>query len=287
MVIAQEAARTRRQPARRIRGEAGPDKDKAMFAVVKTGGKQYRVREDDELKVERIAGDPGTIVQMGEVLMAGDRIGTPTLDGASIAAEIVEHGRARKVIAFKKRRRQNSRRKIGHRQHWTLVRISEILLDGASPSKAARGPVARTSTAPSDAGDSADATSASNADADATSVVGNGDTPVDLGAAGAAPATPDEARPEGETTAADLGNGQTFETDEPLFQAPEAEPDKLVKIRGIGPVAERQLNEQGITTFRQIAELSDEDVQRVDDYMPFSSAQIRDWQGQAKKLIED
>jgi len=109
-----------------------------MFAVIKTGGKQYRVVEDQLLKVEGVEGEPGTIVQIGEVIMLGGdkpEIGKPTISGASVAAEIVKHGRGPKVIAFKKRRRKNSRRKRGHRQDYVLIRISEILVGGAKPSK--------------------------------------------------------------------------------------------------------------------------------------------------------
>ena len=114
-----------------------------MFAVIKTGGKQYRVAADDLLRVEKIKGEPGEIVQFGEVLVVGGdsaTLGTPTVAGASVAAEVVEQGRGPKVIAFKKRRRKNSRRKRGHRQEFTLVRITEILTDGAKPSKAAAKP---------------------------------------------------------------------------------------------------------------------------------------------------
>jgi large subunit ribosomal protein L21 len=109
-----------------------------MFAVIKAGGKQYRVAEDQVLKVEGVEGEPGTIVQIGEVIMLGGdkpQLGNPTISGASVAAEIIEHGRGPKVIAFKKRRRKNSRRKRGHRQDFVLIRISEILTDGAKPSK--------------------------------------------------------------------------------------------------------------------------------------------------------
>jgi large subunit ribosomal protein L21 len=112
-----------------------------MFAVIKTGGKQYRVAADDLLKVEKIKGEPGEIVQLGEVLVVGGdttTLGAPTVAGASVAAEVVEQGRGPKVIAFKKRRRKNSRRRRGHRQEFTLIRITEILTDGAKPTKAAR-----------------------------------------------------------------------------------------------------------------------------------------------------
>jgi large subunit ribosomal protein L21 len=109
-----------------------------MFAVIKAGGKQYRVAEDQVLKVEGIKGEPGTIVQIGDVIMLGGdtpQLGNPMVSGASVAAEIIEHGRGAKVIAFKKRRRKNSRRKRGHRQDFVLIRISEILTEGAKPTK--------------------------------------------------------------------------------------------------------------------------------------------------------
>ncbi len=112
-----------------------------MFAVIKTGGKQYRVAEDQVLRIEKIDGEPGQIVQLGEVLLIGGdqpSLGTPTVAGASVAVEVVEQGRGAKVIAFKKRRRKNSRRRRGHRQEFTLVRISEILTGGKSPTKGAK-----------------------------------------------------------------------------------------------------------------------------------------------------
>jgi large subunit ribosomal protein L21 len=108
-----------------------------MFAVIKTGGKQYRVVAEDKLKIDKIEGEPGSIVRFGEVLLlGGDRValGTPTVAGASVAAEVLEQGRHPTVIAFKKRRRKNSRRKRGQRQEFTLVRITEILTEGREPS---------------------------------------------------------------------------------------------------------------------------------------------------------
>ena len=111
-----------------------------MFAVIRTGGKQYRVAAEDVIKIDKVAGNPGEIVQFGEVLVLGDTdiaLGAPTVAGASVAAEVLEQGRGPKIIAFKKRRRKNSRRKRGHRQEFTLVRVTEILTDGAKPSKAA------------------------------------------------------------------------------------------------------------------------------------------------------
>ncbi len=101
-----------------------------MFAVIKTGGKQYKVAPGDELKVETVPGAAGETVRFGEVLMMGHgedaAVGKPTIPGAFVTAEIVDHVRTRKVIVFKKRRRQNSKRRNGHRQNLTVVRITDI-----------------------------------------------------------------------------------------------------------------------------------------------------------------
>jgi len=226
-----------------------------MFAVIKTGGKQYRVATDDVLTLEKLDGDAGEMVEFSEVLAVGDgddvTIGSPRVDGAMVTAEVVTQGRGKKVIAFKKRRRQNSRRKRGHRQYLTTVRISEILTGGAKPSgkPAARKAAPAADAAPAKAEKAEKAEKASPAKAP-----GTGDA--------AAKAT----------------------SDAPLFTAPEGEKDKLTEIKGIGPVAERQLNEQGITTFAQIAALSADDIARIDEAMPFSAAQIEDWQAQARQM---
>jgi large subunit ribosomal protein L21 len=103
-----------------------------MYAVIRTGGKQYRVSADQVVTIEKVAGEAGSEVEFTEVLMLGDdggeaKVGTPAVAGAKVVAEVVEQSRAPKVIAFKKRRRKNSRRKRGHRQHQTLVRIKEIV----------------------------------------------------------------------------------------------------------------------------------------------------------------
>lgn len=200
-----------------------------MFAVIKTGGKQYRVAANDLLKIEKLEAKVGEIVEIGQVLAHGEgenvTFGAPFVDGATVTAEVVEQGKNRTVIAFKKRRRQNSRRKIGHRQLLTTVRISEILVGGAKPSKKA----------------AAKAEAATEAKAEAVA---------------------------------------------PLFKAPKGEPDDLTVIKGIGPVAAKDLNEQGIITFAQLAKLSDKDVAKIDEHMPFSADQIKDWREQAKELAK-
>lgn len=122
-----------------------------MFAVIKTGGKQYRVVPDDVLEIGKIAGDVGSIVQLGEVLVLGGDtpvLGFPTVAGASVAAEVLDHKRGPKVIAFKKRRRKNSRRKRGYRDEITVIRITEILADGKTPTVEARAKKAKPAAAP-------------------------------------------------------------------------------------------------------------------------------------------
>jgi large subunit ribosomal protein L21 len=108
-----------------------------MFAVIKAGGKQYRVAPEDVIRIDRVAREPGQVVAFGDVLMLGGdaaQLGTPTVAGATVAGEVLQHTRGDKVIAFKKRRRQNSRRKRGYRHEFSVIRITEILTDGAKPS---------------------------------------------------------------------------------------------------------------------------------------------------------
>ena len=114
-----------------------------MFAVIRTGGKQYRVAPNDVIEIEKIAGNPGDIVELGEVLLLGGdepKAGKPLISGALVAAEVVEQCRGEKIIVFKKKRRKGYRRTKGHRQLLTMIRITEILTDGKKPSKQAAKP---------------------------------------------------------------------------------------------------------------------------------------------------
>ena len=108
-----------------------------MFAVVKTGGKQYRVAKDDVLKVEKLDGVKGERILLTNVLMIanGDKqtVGSPAIEGAAVEAEVIDQGRAKKIIVFKKKRRQNYRRKAGHRQDITILRVTGIIEKGAKP----------------------------------------------------------------------------------------------------------------------------------------------------------
>jgi len=128
-----------------------------MFAVIKTGGRQYRVVPNDVLEIGKIAGDVGTIVQLGEVLVLGGDtpvLGIPTVAGASVAAEVLDHKRGPKVISFKKRRRKNSKRKRGYRDEITVIRVTEILADNAKPTVGPR-PKKEKVAAPAAEGDEA------------------------------------------------------------------------------------------------------------------------------------
>lgn len=238
-----------------------------MFAVIKTGGKQYRVAADDLLKIERLAGNAGDMVEFTSVLAVGEgersTIGAPLVDGALVTAEIVEQGRAGKVLSFKKRRRQNSRRIRGHRQLLTTVRISEILTEGAKPSKKAaakkQAPAKEPAAEPKKAETKAEAPKKAETRA----------------------AAPKEAAGKKAGTKAEAPAAAA-----PLFKAPAGKGDDLTAIKGIGPVAAGQLNEQGITTFAQIAKLTDKEVEKIDEAMPFSADQIRDWRDQAGELAK-
>ncbi|WP_315702041.1 MULTISPECIES: 50S ribosomal protein L21 [unclassified Bradyrhizobium] len=125
-----------------------------MFAVIKTGGRQYRVAPDDVLEIGKIEGEVGTIVQLPEVLVVGGDtpvLGVPTVAGATVAAEVLQHKRGPKVVAFKKRRRKNSRRKRGYRDELTVLRVTEILTDNAKPTIGPRPKKAKAAAPAADA----------------------------------------------------------------------------------------------------------------------------------------
>jgi large subunit ribosomal protein L21 len=126
-----------------------------MFAVIRTGGKQYRVAANDVIKVERLPGAAGDILELGEVLMLGEgdqvTVGVPLVSGACVGASVIAQARGDKVLVFKKKRRHNHRRKNGHRQDLTVLRITEILTDGQKPSKAAAAPAPAEGKAPAKA----------------------------------------------------------------------------------------------------------------------------------------
>jgi len=229
-----------------------------MFAVIRSGGRQYRVAANDVIEIDRVAGDVGDQIAFDQVLMLGGdgapMLGSPTVDGASVAGEVVEHTRGDKVIAFKMRRRKNSRRTRGHRQHYTLVRITDILTDGkkAAPKKAA-------AKAKTEAKEPEKAEAKPKAEAKAP-----GKT------------EPKPAKAAAEKPAKAEG-----------FTRPKGEPDDLKKISGVGPVLEGKLNAIGITRFDQIAAFKAADLAKVDELLNFKGrAERDDWVGQAKALAK-
>jgi large subunit ribosomal protein L21 len=200
-----------------------------MFAVLKTGGKQYKVSSGDTLRVEKLAADAGEKVQFNDVLMLGGDttvLGSPLVSGAAVQAEVIDQIKGDKVIHFVKRRRKHSsKRTKGHRQQLTLIRVTDILAEGADKSgvKAAIG---------------------------AGSVTG---------APAAAAPKAEKAAPKAEAPKADAAAG-----------------DDLTKITGVGPAAAKKLNDAGITSFAQFAEV---------DVDSFDAVKIKpEWTQQAKEL---
>ncbi|MCZ0735682.1 50S ribosomal protein L21 [Phreatobacter sp. AB_2022a] len=147
-----------------------------MYAVIKTGGKQYKVAAADTLTIEKLTAEAGEIVVFPEVLMvggdAGITVGAPLVEGASVAAEVVRQARGPKVISFRKRRRQNSKRKKGHRQDLTIVRIAEILTGGAKPTVTSKAAIAAATEKPAKAEKAAKTEAAKPAKAEAAAAAG-------------------------------------------------------------------------------------------------------------------
>jgi len=195
-----------------------------MFAVIKTGGKQYKVAANDIIEIEKINAEAGDAISFDNVLMVGTgadvTIGTPLVEGATVAAELVEQTRAKKIIVFKKRRRQKYRRKAGHRQDLSVVRITGIITDGKKPAPQKDAPQ------------------------EADNVTDNG------------------AKPAGEIV------------------------DDLKLIAGVGPVLEQKLNDLGVTSLKQVAQFTPEDITRIDEALSFKGRIDREnWIDQAKGFL--
>ena len=192
-----------------------------MFAVLKTGGKQYKVQAGDVLRVEKLAADAGETIQFNDVLMLGGEapvVGAPFVEGAAVQAEVIDQIKGEKVIKFVKRRRKHSsKRTVGHRQKLTLVRVTEILASGADKSGV-------------------------------KVATGKGEA----GSAAAAPAA-----------------------------AAASSADDLSKITGVGPAAVKKLEAAGLTTFAQIAALSEDDIAGIE------GIKVKpEWVEQAKELAQ-
>jgi len=230
-----------------------------MFAVLKTGGKQYRVQSGDVLRVEKLAADAGEKVQFNEILMVGATVGAPLVEDAGVQAEIVEQIKGPKVIHYVKRRRKHSsQRKKGHRQQLTVLRITDILEKGAGKSgvKAAvgAGSVAALSTAEKPAK--------------------KAEAPKTKAETKAKAAAKTEAKP-----------AKTETKSEAKKPAKAAGGDDLKQLSGVGPALEKKLHEAGVTTFAQIAAWTEADVAEMDEKLSFKGRIEREgWIEQAKEL---
>lgn len=220
-----------------------------MFAVLKTGGKQYKVQSGDTLRVEKLAADAGETIQFNDILMLGGDspvVGEPMVAGAAVQAEVIDQIKGEKVIHFVKRRRKHSsQRTKGHRQKLTLVRITDILASGADASgvKAAIG---------------------------AGSVSG-------AAIAAAAPATTAKAKAPAKAKA---------KAEAPATEAP-AGADDLKKLSGVGPALEKKLHAGGVTTFAQIAAWGADDIAEFDEKLSFKGRIEREgWVAQAQELAQ-
>lgn len=275
-----------------------------MYAVIKTGGKQYRVAADDIIEIEKLAAEVGETVAFPDVLMvAGSgapEIGRPTVAGATVAGEIVEQTRGDKVISFKKRRRKNSRRKRGHRQQLTVVRITEILTGGSKPSKLAKVLAAADSKQGSQAAHgrsgaafiarqglslaSIGGTGAAGS-ATAGAGAGKGNTAA-ASAAARTPGTKAKGSAGSNGTAAQGGPGKGAGRAFGLLSTPEGKADDLTLIGGIGDKIAGTLNRHGIHHFWQIAAMTDKDIADVERDLEFPGRIKREeWREQARELM--
>lgn len=230
-----------------------------MFAVLKTGGKQYKVQSGDMLRVEKLAADAGEKVQFNEILMLGGDttvIGAPFVDGAAVQAEVVDQIKGDKVIHFVKRRRKHgSQRTKGHRQQLTVLRVTEILEKGADATgvKAAMG--AGSVPAVAGLGD-AKLTTNKSEQADMAARVKTDDKSA-------------KAKPVADAGVAD------------------GAADDLKQLSGVGPALEKKLNEAGVTTFAQIAAWTEEDIAAMDEKLSFKGRIEREgWVDQAKDIVK-
>jgi large subunit ribosomal protein L21 len=225
-----------------------------MFAVLKTGGKQYKVQAGDVLRVERLAAEAGETVQFNEILMLGgetNSVGSPMITGAAVQATVIDQIKGEKLIHYVKRRRKHSsQRTKGHRQKLTLVRITEILASGADKT----GVKAAIGTGSLSASAKAAMTPASN----------KGAAPK---AAAKVAAAPKAAAPKAAKAAPAAGGD-------------------LKKLEGVGPALEKKLIEGGVTSLAQIAGWSAEEVAAFDEKLNLKGRIERDgWVDQAKALI--
>jgi len=238
-----------------------------MFAVIKTGGKQYKVASGDMLRVERIAANAGETVQFNEVLMLGGdsvQVGAPLIEDAAVQAEVVDQIKGDKVINFVKRRRKHSsKRTKGHRQKLTLVKIGEIMASGAGKSGVAAAVGTGSVSAAAVAAITGKAVAAKQSKPTRAEKI-------------AAPKVEAEAeKPAAKKKAA------------PKAKKADTDGDDLSTISGVGPVIVGKLHAEGVTTFVQIAAWTDADVEAIEEKLSFKGRVGReDWIAQAKELAK-
>lgn len=239
-----------------------------MFAVLKTGGKQYKVASGDVLRVEKLAANAGDKVQFNEILMFGDKIGAPMVDGAAVQAEVIEQIKGDKVIHFVRRRRKHSsKRTKGHRQQLTLLRVTELLASGADKSgvMAAVGAGSVSASAMVAAAPAAKKAPARKAEAKETK---KAETKKAVGGGSAPEAATKPAKAKTKPAA-------------------EAAGDDLKLLSGVGPALEKKLHEAGVTSFAQIAGWSETDVAEMGEILSFKGRIEREgWIEQARELAK-
>ncbi|SPJ22226.1 50S ribosomal protein L21 [Palleronia abyssalis] len=235
-----------------------------MFAVLKTGGKQYRVQQGDVLRVEKLAADAGEKIQFNDILMVGSTIGTPRVDGAGVQAEVIEQIKGDKVIHFVKRRRKHgSKRTKGHRQQLTLLRITDILESGAASSgvkEAIGAGIAGWTGVKSDKGDYVQ-NRAGQAEMKKRVVEGEASEKV---------AAKTDAAEGGAT--AKPGN---------LLTEPRGEADDLTQLNGVGPAMQKKMNAAGVYHFDQIAAWTEAEIDYMADQLG-AGTKLAGWADEAK-----
>ncbi|MEO0999077.1 MAG: 50S ribosomal protein L21 [Pseudomonadota bacterium] len=259
-----------------------------MFAVLKTGGKQYKVAPNDVITVERIAADAGETVQFNEILMIGGAepaFGAPLVADAGVQAEVVDQIRGEKLINFKRRRRKHSSaRRVGHRQYLTTLRITDILAAGAGASgvKAAIG----TGSIPKDERPALSVDEAAPAVEETAVEVAEEEVVVEAAAEVAeAPAESPAEAPAEEAPAAEEVEAARPDN---LLDAPEGDEDDLTRISGVGPKLKSLLNENGVYHFRQIAAWGPAEIAYMDDLLKFKGRIERDeWTRQAAEFAAE
>lgn len=244
-----------------------------MHAVIRTGGKQYRVAAQDVIRVEKVVGDEGDVVVFDEVLAVGSELGVPLVSGASVAGRVVAQARADKIIVFKKKRRHNYRRKKGHRQDLTIIRIEEILTGGKKASTAKKA-----------------APKKDEPKKDAAKEEAKADAKAAPKAKAEKPETKAAEKPAAKKVAAKASDKAADKAADgvPMFKRPAGDPDDLKKISGVGPVLEKKLHALGITKFAQVAAFTKDEIAKVDEELNFKGRIERDdWLSQAKKLADE